>query len=520
MRLKDLEQYNPITIQSHDNPDADSMAAGFGLYCYFRDLGKDVRFVYSGKNRIKKTNLLLIQEKLNIPIRYLKRAVSKEKNEIKKIPGLLITVDCQYGAGNVTTFEADQIAVIDHHQLEIMETEYCMIRPELGSCSTLVWSLLTQEDFQLEENINLQTALYYGLFTDTNQFSEIYNPMDMDMRDSLKVNKSLIHLFKNSNISRKELETAGVALIRNIYNDDHKYAIIKSEPCDPNILGIISDFLLQVDCINTCVVYTETLNGIKFSVRSCVREVRANELAKFLCENMGNGGGHQEKAGGFINKKGYELAYPTLHSEAYFSKKLNDYFDLTEILIGTEIHLPIQHMKTYRKKPLPMGYVKASDLYPVGTPLTIRTSEGDLEMTVCDNSYIMIGISGEIYHNSSDNFDFHYLVTGESYNVTLHSKHSEYIPTIRSRSDGTVTHLEPYVKVCIPAGDHFIYAKPIGHRVKLFQNMESESYMLGEEQDYIAVKSDDPHDIFIVKEDLFQELYDEIMLDEERFEES
>ena len=108
MRLKDLEQYNPITIQSHDNPDADSMAAGFGLYCYFRDLGKDVRFVYSGKNRIKKTNLLLIQEKLNIPIRYLKRAVSKEKNEIKKIPGLLITVDCQYGAGNVTTFEADQ----------------------------------------------------------------------------------------------------------------------------------------------------------------------------------------------------------------------------------------------------------------------------------------------------------------------------------------------------------------------------------------------------------------------------
>ena len=55
MRLKDLEQYNPITIQSHDNPDADSMAAGFGLYCYFKDLGKDVRFVYSGKNKIKKT---------------------------------------------------------------------------------------------------------------------------------------------------------------------------------------------------------------------------------------------------------------------------------------------------------------------------------------------------------------------------------------------------------------------------------------------------------------------------------
>lgn len=519
MRLKDLEQYNPITIQSHDNPDADSMAAGFGLYCYFKDLGKEVRFVYSGKNKIKKTNLLLIKEKLNIPIRYLKKNSQKDKTVVQKMPGLLITVDCQHGAGNVTYFDAEQVAVIDHHQLEIAEHQFSIIRPELGSCSTLVWYLLNQEAYQMEDNSSLQTALYYGLFTDTNQFSEIYNPMDMDMRDSLKVNKSLIHLFKNSNISRKELETAGVALIRNIYNDDHKYAIIKSEPCDPNILGIISDFLLQVDCINTCVVYTETLNGLKFSVRSCVREVRANELAKYLCENMGNGGGHQEKAGGFINKKTYEQSYPTLHSEAYFSKKLNDYFDETDIVIGTQMHLPLQHMKTYRKKPLPMGYVKATDLYPVGTPVTIRTCEGDLEMTVSENSYIMIGITGEIYHNSSENFLLHYETLLESYDIGIHSRHSEYIPTIRSRSDGTICHLEHYAKVCIPTGDHFIYAKMIGHRIKLFQDQESESYMLGEEEDYIAVKSDNPKDVFVVNHGLFHELYDEFSLEENFFEE-
>ena len=68
MRLKDLEGYNPITIQCHNNPDADAIGSGYGLYCYFKDLGKDVRLVYSGPNQITKSNLRLMIEKLNIPI--------------------------------------------------------------------------------------------------------------------------------------------------------------------------------------------------------------------------------------------------------------------------------------------------------------------------------------------------------------------------------------------------------------------------------------------------------------------
>ena len=98
------------------------------------------------------------------------------------------------------------------------------------------------------------------------------------------------------------MEIAGVAMIRNIYNDDYKYGIIKAQPCDPNILGLISDFLNQVAEVNCCVVYNELKDGYKFSVRSCVKEVQANELAAFLAEGVGSGGGHREKAGGFINK--------------------------------------------------------------------------------------------------------------------------------------------------------------------------------------------------------------------------
>ena len=296
MRLSELEKYNPITIQCHDNPDADAIASGFGLYTYFKSKGKDVRLIYSGRNRIHKANLKLMVEKLEIPVVYM-----EEVNQ--HIEGLLITVDCQYGAGNVTRLDADRVAVIDHHQVEIGNIELQEIRSNLGSCSTLVWRMMLEEGYPVEKDSILGTALYYGLYSDTNQFAEISNPLDMDLRDSIECDMSLIRLFRNSNLTLKELELAGIALIRYIYNDDHRYAIIKAQPCDPNILGIISDFLIQVDEVWTCIVYNEINDGYKLSVRSCIKEVDASELAAFVSEKIGSGGGHIEKAGGFISKK-------------------------------------------------------------------------------------------------------------------------------------------------------------------------------------------------------------------------
>lgn len=48
MKLSDLNKYETITIQCHDNPDADALASGYGLYCYFLSCGKQVRLIYSG----------------------------------------------------------------------------------------------------------------------------------------------------------------------------------------------------------------------------------------------------------------------------------------------------------------------------------------------------------------------------------------------------------------------------------------------------------------------------------------
>ena len=241
MKLSDLLQYRKVYIQCHDNPDADAIGSGYALYRYFTDMGKEAVLFYGGKFKIHKSNLVLMVEELEIPIEH--RDVTVLDDE------LLVLVDCQYGEGNVEKTEAANVAVIDHHQIEMEVNEMCEIQSELGSCSTVVWHMLEEEKYPVNDDPHIGTALYYGLFTDTNQFAELYNPIDLDMRESVTVNQSMIRRFRNANISLEELETAGIAMIRNIYNEQYRYAIIKSAPCDPNILGLISDFLLQVDAV-------------------------------------------------------------------------------------------------------------------------------------------------------------------------------------------------------------------------------------------------------------------------------
>lgn len=50
---------------------------------------------------------------------------------------------------------------------------------------------------------------------------------------------------KNSNMSFEELKIAAVSLLGYEYYSGNRYAILKAEPCDPNILGLISDFVLK-----------------------------------------------------------------------------------------------------------------------------------------------------------------------------------------------------------------------------------------------------------------------------------
>ncbi|MDD5937136.1 MAG: DHH family phosphoesterase [Clostridiales bacterium] len=493
MRLSDLNKYQEIVIQCHDNPDADAIASGFGLYLYYKNLGKKVRFIYAGRQCIQKSNLVMMVKTLHIPIEYVTDLESCE---------LLLLTDCQYGEGNVTKFSASQVAMIDHHELCVETNDFTEIRPGYGSCCTVVYSMLNSEGFDIKQNENLATALYYGLYMDTNCFGEIKHPLDLDMMEALLPNEYILNCLKNANFTLDELVITGSAIANYEYEEDERYAVVQVEPCDPNILGFISDLVLQVDNVDICIVYNELDYGYKLSVRSCRRDVTANDLAEYLTEDIGSGGGHKKKAGGFIVISKYEEKFDNLPFKKFLAKRMKEYFTSYDTIDALTEEVDCSTMQKYQKLCVPVGFAKTLDFAEEGTMLVARTLEGDVTITADANIYVMIGINGEVYPMKKDKFDAHYNVLEGTYTCD-----AEYQPTVHNKRTNEVYSLVKYAKVCIRNSEGFIYAKKVNKTTKVFTRWYYDDYMLGKAGDYLAVSGDGDNDVYIIQDSIMKRTY-------------
>lgn len=515
MKLHDLLSYDPIVIQAHDNPDADALASGFGLYLYFQEKGKNVRFIYGGKNEIQKSNLLLMRDLLRIPAEH---CASLEGAD------LLLTVDCQYGEANVQPFPARHTAVIDHHIASSQRLpDLCEIRDQYGACATVVWDMLREEGVDVLQNDALATALYYGLYMDTGKMQELRHPKDRDLRDALefRISKSLLARFINCNLRLEELRIVGDAMLGIDNEQQRKYAVALARPCDPNILGIISDAAIEVDTVNVCAVCCVMQDGVKLSVRSCERETRADELAAFLTEGLGSGGGHIRKAGGFLAKSRLIGACRERYGDfdperlgefavRLIKERMDAYFSHQAfIMSGPECSVDLTGEPLYEKERQPIGYVKGTDLFPAGTPVVARMLEGDIQFTVQEDTYFIIGVEGEVYKNDAAYLLAHNTLTQEPYRAA-----GGYAPTLHSAvrsaaldaEAAQVKTLTDYARICIPREGSRVYARPLRERTKVFVPW-SDSYMLGLPGDYLAARQENPSDVYIIKKDIMEKAY-------------
>lgn len=484
MKLSDLLQFDNIIVQCHDNPDADALASGFGVYEYLRMNGKSPRLVYGGRNIIHKSNLVLMVDSLGIPIEHV---------DFLDNPQLLVTVDCQYGGGNVTFFKAENVAVIDHHRVSGELPAMNRVMSYMGSCATIVWDMLREEGVEI--NRNLATALYYGLYTDTGEFTEITHSLDRDLRD---------------------------------YIEEYRLAIVKAGACDPNVLGIISDFVLEVDAIDICMVFSVIKNGVKLSFRSCIKEVSASEMAQEVCRDIGSGGGHYYKAGGFIpmdllidsynvyckekdvtprfqyssdgtHKRPSDSAIKSLLEERIF-----DYLNDTKIIYGEDFDTSGFKKVDYKKRPIPMGCIIAKDILPVGCCMGVRTAKGDISTPVSEDTVVIIGEDGSVRILNLDRLNKSFRIY-KDWRFTV--KQTDYVPKFKNKDTETIVDGMAHARVCIPVEEDFSRAFVLKHKVKLFKNKDDSSYISGRPGDIMVLPNDDRNEVYMISKTEFEKTH-------------
>lgn len=491
MRLPDILRYDNIVIQSHDVPDADSIASGFALVKYIESKGGRARLVYGGKNRITKPNLKLMIELLGIPIEHVEQLLP---------PALLITVDCQYGAGNVTRFSADAIAVFDHHWPEIMESENIVIRPALGSCATLVWDLMREAGFDFAAAPKVYDALYYGLFSDTNHFAEIRHPLDHDLAEFMRADWTVMKKLKHSELSMEELAVVSHSLASPQVIGD--MGLFRTEPCDPNILGFSSDIARQVDQFSYCIVYCHLPAGLKLSIRSTAREVMANELAAFLTKEAGSGGGGIEKAGAYLSFVGIEKTAPGMAPDDYLKARIRRYQENYDLIYCERHDLDFSTAGRFVKLRRPLGFARSTDFFPENAHICVRTLEGDIDMVASGDVYIMIGVENEVYPIVREKFEREYEMLPDAYVST-----AAYPPSIIDVMRGKRCSLLPFIHTCVPRETKRIRAMPLKKDAKVFADWDKERYFLGRAGDYLAVPEENHNDVYVISRKIFPQTY-------------
>ena len=184
---------------------------------------------------------------------------------------------------------------------------------------------------------------------------------------------------------------------------------------------------------------------------------------------------------------------------------MEEYFSLYKVMYAKHTTLDPEGLKVYEKLPQELGCAKLTDLFPDGTRVEIRTLEGDVEIFVKEDLYLMIGIEGEVYPITKEKLERSYTRTGK-----LFSRVFEYDPTVKNSVTGERQGVLEHAGGVISSGGSRILAKPLDHYVKLFTAWDEEKYYSGNPGDYIACREDDPHDIYIIRGRLFDRLYKEV----------
>ena len=209
----------------------------------------------------------------------------------------IVIVDGCKGNKNVTDLIGDEVAVIDHHNIEPGgvpdDVKYSDIRAHLGACSTLIYSYF--QDLDLEIPRDISTALLTGLLVDTALLTRGVSQEDVIAYSNLYRTSDIV--FVNSilrnNIQQKDLHFYKKALDKVRIRERFAFCYFENG-CNQNLLGIIGDFFLSLNEVDFVLLCAKNPNVINFSVRSEVKKWNAAIIIQELLRDIGFGGGHSD----------------------------------------------------------------------------------------------------------------------------------------------------------------------------------------------------------------------------------
>jgi nanoRNase/pAp phosphatase (c-di-AMP/oligoRNAs hydrolase) len=291
-----LADYSLVRIVTHDNPDPDAMAAGWGLHTLFQErLDCPVELV--GGGAIVRAENRHMVDLLNPPIHIVDKLDDDERTAT-------ILVDCALGKSNhlATRGHLTPTAIIDHHcgGSPPEGVPFTDIRPFVAATATIVASYLREQG--IEPGVKLATAMLYAIRTETCGCETEHSPLDRSMVCWLtgRAEHGLIAEIENAPLSKSYFSDLVLALQGTLLFNDTALCLLP-KASGTETVGEVADLLIRCQGVRRVLCGGVIDEDLYVSVRTHRDDGSAIELLQKTLEGIGGGGGHTHRAGGKVS---------------------------------------------------------------------------------------------------------------------------------------------------------------------------------------------------------------------------
>lgn len=297
--LAAVSPYREVVVVTHDNPDPDAIAAGWGILVLVREkLGKKARLI-GGGDIVRAENRHMV-DLLRAPIELVDGMQCPRASAI-------VLVDCQLGNQNYLfcNENAPVAAVIDHHPLAGPKPRlpFHDIRPRVAASVTIVASYLKEQ--RLEPGADLATAMLFAIRTETRGSETYYSRLDRMILLWLteRADPSKLAEIENAPLTRAYYGDLILALQSTFIYGDTAFCLLP-RASGPEIIGEVADLLIREESVWKVLCGAVVHGDLLLSVRTEHEQDDAAQLVREVLDGLGQGGGHRRRAGGKISGTG------------------------------------------------------------------------------------------------------------------------------------------------------------------------------------------------------------------------
>jgi nanoRNase/pAp phosphatase (c-di-AMP/oligoRNAs hydrolase) len=280
-------------VLTHDNPDPDSLASAVALaFLLEQRAGVEARVVYGGI--IGRAENLALVKVLRLPIVPVSQVVFDEHD-------LLALVDTQPPVGNHSVPARYPVeVVVDHHPLrdESLVAPFADVGGEYGATSTMLVEYLRAA--RLEPSVEVATALFYGIKTDSRDLGRQTTPADIEAYLWLfpRADKHLLGRIEHPDLPAEYFRLYHSAIARaRLYGETAVVADL-GEVYSPDMVAEVAERLSFLEGMKWSLAFGTYRGQLYVSLRVRDRRMNAGKLMRDICEDRGgSAGGHGSMAG-------------------------------------------------------------------------------------------------------------------------------------------------------------------------------------------------------------------------------